>query len=228
MASKYKAGIAVALLFCTGFLHAGQVIDRIVAKVNGHVILQSDWDDAIHCEAIMNGRPVSQFTAKDRKEVLDHLIDQELLREQISQEENPSVSETDVLRRLEEIRKFYRGQVTGGNDQTWAKMLSEYQVTEQQIKARIALQFQLMQVVNAHLRPQVQIDQNGVEAYYNQDLLPRLRKEGTSIPLAKAAPQIREILAQQKMNQLLVAWLQNLRAASKIVTDPADAGAGVQ
>jgi hypothetical protein len=227
MASKCKLGLALVLLLCTS-LYAGQVIDRIVVKVNGHVILQSDWDDAVHCEAIINGRPVSEFKPLERKQVLDRLIDQELLREQISREENPSVSETDVLRRLAEIRKFYSGQSAVENGQAWGKMLSEYQVTEQQIKARIALQFQLMQLVNVHLRPQVQIDQSNVEAYYNQDFLPRLRKEGTSVPLAKAAPQIREILIQQKMNQLLVAWLQDLRAASKIVTVPADAGAGAQ
>ena len=26
---------------------AGEVIDRIVATVNGHIILQSDWNDAL-------------------------------------------------------------------------------------------------------------------------------------------------------------------------------------
>jgi hypothetical protein len=38
-----------------------EVIDRIVATVNGHIILQSDWDEALCYEALLNGRPLSQF-----------------------------------------------------------------------------------------------------------------------------------------------------------------------
>ena len=70
----------IVLLLCTAHLRAGQIIDRIVATVNGHIILQSDWDDAVRCEALMNGHALPQITPKDRKDVLDRLIDQELLR----------------------------------------------------------------------------------------------------------------------------------------------------
>jgi len=59
---------------------SAEVIDRIVATVNGHVILQSDWEDALRYEAFRNRRPLDHLTAEDRKSALDHLIDQELLR----------------------------------------------------------------------------------------------------------------------------------------------------
>jgi len=62
---------------------AGEVIDRIVATVNGHIILQSDWNDALCFEAVLVARPVEQFTDADRRAVLDRLIDQELLGEQM-------------------------------------------------------------------------------------------------------------------------------------------------
>jgi hypothetical protein len=212
----------VVLLFCTAHLRAGQIIDRIVATVNGHIILQSDWDDAVRCEALMNGHALPQITPKDRKDVLDRLIDQELLREQIPPQETPSVSDKDVARRLAEIRKFYD---KSGNSQAWANTLAQYQVAETQLKDRIVLQIQLMGLVNSHLRGEVQIDQKSIESYYNQDLLPQLDQSGgKQIPLAKATPQIKEILTQRKMNELLIAWLQNLRAGSKIVTNTSDAG----
>jgi peptidyl-prolyl cis-trans isomerase SurA len=207
----------MVLLFSTAHLRAGEIIDRIVATVNGHIILQSDWDDAVRCEALMNGQALPQTTPKDRKDVLDRLIDQELLREQIPPQETPSVSSSDVSRRLAEIRKFYEN---AGDSRAWAKTLAQYQVTEPQIKDRIVLQTQLMWLVNSHLRGEVQIDQKSIESYYNQDLLPQLDESGGKhIPLAKATPQIKEILTQRKMNQLLVAWLQNLRAGSKIVNN---------
>ena len=61
----------------------GEVIDRIVATVNGHIILQSDWDEALCYEALLSGRTLGQFSEEDRRAVLDRLIDQELLGEQM-------------------------------------------------------------------------------------------------------------------------------------------------
>src|SRR6266481_5365557 len=61
---------------------AAEIVDRIVATVNGHVILQSDWDDAVRFEAFVEGRPLDRQSDQDRSRALDRLIDQELLREQ--------------------------------------------------------------------------------------------------------------------------------------------------
>ena len=60
---------------------AGQVVDRVVAKVNGHPILQSDWEQEVAFEAFSNARDPESFSAVERNAALDRLIDQELLRE---------------------------------------------------------------------------------------------------------------------------------------------------
>src|SRR3984893_5333924 len=77
----------VALLASALFLvlasATAEVIDRIIATVNGHIILQSDWDDALCYEALLTNRTLTQITDEDRRAVLDRLIDQELLREQM-------------------------------------------------------------------------------------------------------------------------------------------------
>src|ERR1700758_1943997 len=82
--------------------YAGDVVDRIVATVNGHVILQSDWDDAVRFEAFMEGRPQGQVTDQDRGRALDRLIDQELLREQ-AQGETPQAAADEVKQRVVEL-----------------------------------------------------------------------------------------------------------------------------
>ncbi len=85
--TKTAAVLALALSMVTSAASpasgASQVIDRIVATVNGHIILQSDWDEAMSYEALLNGRALNQFTDDDRRAVLDRLIDQELLGEQM-------------------------------------------------------------------------------------------------------------------------------------------------
>ena len=55
------------------------MIDRIIATVNGHIILQSDWDEALCYEALLSNRGLEQFNDDDRRAVLDRLIDRELL-----------------------------------------------------------------------------------------------------------------------------------------------------
>ena len=41
------------LLMMASAAYAGDIVDRIVATVNGHIILQSDWEDALHYEAFI-------------------------------------------------------------------------------------------------------------------------------------------------------------------------------
>src|ERR1700676_5161114 len=71
------------LLLVSVSVCAGEVLDRIVATVNGHVILQSDWDDELRYECFMSGRKLSDATSGETTPALDRLIDQEILREQM-------------------------------------------------------------------------------------------------------------------------------------------------
>jgi hypothetical protein len=195
---------------------AGDVLDRIVATVNNHIILQSEWQDAIRYEAFVAGRALDQVQAADRKTALDHLIDQELLREQMRSSGFPHASGEEVEKSLQEIRKRYAANAEAG----WEAALKQYGLTEQELKKRVALQVDLLGLVDSRLRPNVVIDSKSIESYYNQELLPQLRQSGAQqVPLAEVTPKIRELLTQQKMNQMLVAWLQDLRSGSQIRTE---------
>src|SRR5580700_9403478 len=215
----------VALLVISLPARAGDVLDRIVATVNSQIILQSEWQDAIRYEAFVNGRSVDQLHASDRKAALDHLIDQELLREQMRSSGFPHASSAEVEKTIQEIRKRY---ATAESEAQWQAALQRYGLTESELKKRVTLQVDLMGLVDARLRPNVIIDSKSIESYYNQELLPQLRQSGAAqVPLAEVTPKIKELLTQQKMNQMLVAWLQDLRSGSRIRTEtgPPDSGA---
>ncbi len=194
---------------------AGQIIDRIVATVNGHIILQSDWDDAARYEAFMNGKPSANISVEERKAALDRLIDQELLREQMrSSDVQHSVSQEAADAKISAIRKQYPEDQT---PEKWNALLARYGLQESELKTRVSQELQLMHLVDDRLRPSVQIDSKSIETYYNQSLLPQLRQSGSKeLPLAEVTPKIKELLTQQKVNQLLTAWLQSLRAGSDI------------
>jgi len=207
------AWVAAVLLMALS-ARAGEVIDRIVATVNGHIILQSDWEDAQRYEAFIAGRALDHLSAEERKGVLDRLIDQELLREQMRASDSQHASAEEVTKRIQEIRKQCPGAET---EEGWRAALVRYGLTEGGLKRRVDAEFDLMRLVDTRLRPTVNIDAKSIESYYNQQLLPQLRQSRTTdVPLSEVAPKIKELLTQQKMNQLLTAWLETLRAGSEI------------
>ena len=207
----------IALLGISLSARAGDVLDRIVATVNNHAILQSEWQDAIRYEAFVAGRRLDQVQAGDRKAALDRLIDQELLREQMRSSGFPHANSEEVEKRIQEIRRQYAG---AESEAGWQAALARYGLTENELKKRVALQVDLMGLVDARLRPNVVIDYKSIESYYSQELLPQLRQSGgQQVPLAEVTPKIKELLTQQKMNQMLVAWLQDLRSGSRIRTE---------
>ena len=223
-AKKHGPWMLVSLLavLLTAPARGGEILDRIVATVNGQIILQSDWQDALQYEALMSARPLDQFSAAERKASLDRLIDQELLREQMRSSDAPRATDAQIAQRLAEIRKLYPGT---DSQEAWLRLLASHGFTEDQLKQRIGLQIELLGLVDARLRPSVNIDTASIESYYNRELLPQLRQQGASeVPLADVTPKIRELLTQEKVSELLVAWLQNLRADSDIHTGANPAG----
>jgi hypothetical protein len=217
MNQKYPTLTCIILLLAIALpARAGDVLDRIVATVNNHIILQSEWQDAVRYEAFVAGRALDQLQPGDRKAALDRLIDQELLREQMRSSGFPHASNEDVEKRIQEIRKQYPGAETEAG---WQAALARYGLTENELKKRVSLQVDLMGLVDSRLRPNVVIDSKSIESYYNQELLPQLRQSGAQqVPLAEVTPKIKELLTQQKMNQMLIAWLQDLRSGSRIST----------
>jgi len=217
MKTKWPVLICIIATAIALPVRAGDILDRIVATVNNHIILQSEWQEAIRYEAFLSGRPLDQVDIGDRKAALDRLIDQELLREQMRSSDFPHASSEVVEKRLQEIRKQY---ADSENESAWKAALVRYGLTEDELRRRVALQQDLLGLVDARLRPNVIIDSKSIESYYNQELLPQLRQSGAQqVPLAEVTPKIKELLTQQKMNQMLVAWLHDLRTGSRISTE---------
>ena len=210
----------LALLAVSPSLRAGDLLDRIVATVNGHIILQSDWDAGLRCQAFEDGRSLDQLPPAEHKAALDRLIDQELLREQMHSSDFQHASDQEVMQRLQDIRQQYGEAAT---TQGWQALLSRSGLSEEELKQHISQELDLMRLVDARLRPNVSVDSKSIESYYSQQLLPQLRQAGEKeVPLADVTPKIKELLTQQQMNQLLVAWLQNLRSGSEIRREASD------
>src|SRR6202047_592625 len=127
MNQKYSILACSMVLFAIALpARAGDVLDRIVATVNNHAILQSEWQDAIRYEAFVSGRRLDQVQAGDGKAALDRLIDQELLREQMRSSGFPHANSEEVEKRIQEIRTQYPGAESQAG---WQAALARYGLT---------------------------------------------------------------------------------------------------
>jgi peptidyl-prolyl cis-trans isomerase SurA len=203
-----------AVLLAAPRLAGAEVVDRIVAIVNGNIILQSDWDQALSFEALLTNRSLAQFGDDEKRAVLDRLIDQELLREQMKSADFPHASDAEVSSRIHEARMLYP---QASSVEAWQAILAQYHLNEKEFTAHIRQQIELMRLVDARLRPAVQIDSKSIEAYYRDQFVPQLRQSGSrEVPLSDVSSKIRELLTEKKVNEMLISWLQTLRSEGQV------------
>jgi SurA N-terminal domain len=204
---------------------AGEVIDGVVASVNHKPILLSDWDEAVCYELFMQRKPISRVTKADRATALQRLIDRQLLKAQMISEQALEPSEDELRNDLIKLRS----QVPEGKDDgSWQRLLASYGLSDGLLRVYLRTELQVMNFVEVRLRPNVRVQMEEIEAYYKGQLLPDLEKTGAkAVSLAEVEPRIRELLTQQHMDELLDAWLHNLRQQAEIRSSVPLPAAGV-
>src|SRR5208337_5562613 len=138
--------LALALSMALAISSAGgQIVDRVVANVNGHVVLQSDWEQEIAFEAFSNARDPDSFTSPERNAALDRLIDRELLREQLRPSQ-PAPAE-QVAARVAELREQVPSEVCEAHpdcatNEAWHARLQRYGLTQSALEKRLGDEIQ--------------------------------------------------------------------------------------
>jgi hypothetical protein len=99
--------------------------------------------------------------------------------------------------------------------QSWERILSQYRLTDKLVEEHVAAELEQFQLIDLRFRPSIQVSAVEVEKYYREQIIPKLPAPD-SVSLNQATPKIREILIQEKINQLLNSWLESLRAQAHI------------
>jgi hypothetical protein len=211
------------------------VLDRVVAVVNNHAILDSDLDDEIRLSVLDPGR--GGLAVLTRKTALEQLIGRALIQEQIRQEDaqaaDPSPAEIDA--RLAQIRKELPACVHEdcASEAGWKAFLAAHGLTAGRVQSYMRYRVEILRFIEQRFRQGIRISPQEIETYYRETLVPQYAK-GEAIPkLDQVSPRIEEILLQQKVNVLFDDWLANLRKQGEVeVLDPAlessDTPTGVQ
>jgi peptidyl-prolyl cis-trans isomerase SurA len=200
------------------------VLDRAVAVVNKHVILESDLDDEMRL-SILDPNNVGQGPLTPQ-EALEHLISRTLIEQQIRQEDLRALEPApeEVNARLAELRKDLPECVRQdcASDASWNAFLAARGLTPQRVEAYLRHRLEILAFIEQRFRQGIQISQQQIADYYSATLVPQYTPGETPPPLEQVAPRIQEILLQRQVNELFDSWLTNLRQQGDVeVLDPA-------
>jgi hypothetical protein len=196
----------LALCLLTGsVLSAQELVDRIVARIENDVILLSDVRLLSHYQLLVEGK------AESDSEILDRLIDQWVVRNEATIARTPKSSEADIDRA---VQRLVRGFSTPQDYQARRKLAG---LSEADVRKVTADQLFLNSYLDSRFRPTVHVDEQAVQDFYNNALLPRAQARGTAPPTLEAAHDyIQDALIQRGIDQQAERWLQESHARVRI------------
>ena len=196
----------LALSLLTGpVLSAQELVDRIVARIENDVILLSDVRLLAHYQLLVEGK------AESDSEILDRLIDQWVVRNEANIARTPKSSDTDIDRA---VQRLVRGFSTPQDYEARRKLAG---LSEADVRKVTADQLFLNSYLDSRFRPTVHVDEQAVQDFYNNALLPRAQARGTAPPTLEAAHDyIQDALIQRGIDQQAERWLQESHARVRI------------
>jgi hypothetical protein len=194
---------------------AAEVLDRVVASVGREAITASDVGHEYRFERFLDGQwppPPPSPATLDR--VRERLTYQVLL----GQEEKPTSGdqvecEKIAAERLAALRKEF------ARPEEFQAALQGLGMTEAQVLARITQQELTLRLIDQRLRPAALPSDQEVADYYRRTFVPEFEKKNggeAAPPLSEVDGQIREVLTQKRINELLDQWIEELKPASRV------------
>jgi len=191
-------------------------LDRVVAVVNGDLILESDLDEEARMAAF---QPFGDRTVATREQLTDRLIDRDLILQQIRLQPQVAIADTQVDAELGELRKSIPecASYNCATDAGWKMFVAAQGFTLSELHERWRQRMEVLRFVEARFRMGIRISQAEIDTYYKTTLIPAYRAEKVTAPAEDTiADRIQEILLQQQVDKLLDDWLTSLRAEGSV------------
>jgi peptidyl-prolyl cis-trans isomerase SurA len=217
VAQEAGAANASAAANASGAAGQGVVLDRLVAVVNGDLILESDVDAERRFEEIQPYR--GRRSDYSRTETIERLVDRTLIEQQAALEVETAVGDTELDAQLAKVRKDIPEcrQYHCETEEGWAKFLGDHGFTAPQFRERWRKRMVLLKFIEVRFRNGVTISEDQIKDYYEKTMLPEYRRRHVTPPaLETISKRIEEVLLQQQVSALLGDWLKSLRAQGSV------------
>lgn len=213
--------IAVGIVILAGFVFAVarsfgvntglQDVNQVVAVVDGSEITRGELDEQIKQ---LEGNPQAQVPDKNLKEeraeferlVLDDIINRKLLSAEIDGQ-GFVIEEEEVDAEIETIKGRFE------SSEAFESQLEQFGLSEQSLREEIRQSLKNNRYFEKIAEEKnITVTDDEVAAVYDEQIAPL---EGGP-PLSDVAPQIKEQLEQEKLQEALLAVIQELRSSADI------------
>ncbi len=202
MATSLRCAALVLFALAYGGRASGQeVVDRIAARVENDVILESEVQQLRSYQQLVDGKSESD------EQILDRLIDQWVVRTEAETARFPLPSDADVQHSMDRLKKSF------ASPAEYETRKQESGLSDSALRAISAAQLYLSNYLDSRFRPSVQIDAKAVEDYYQNGVVVRAKARGQEPPSLEASREfIQEFLVQQSINEQADLWLKESRS----------------
>jgi hypothetical protein len=202
MHRTFLVGIS-ALFFLpltVSFSKAQEVADRIVARVENDIILQSDIQELKEYQELVGEKSESDSA------LLDRLIDQWIVRSEANLSRFPEPKDDEIDRGVARVVKSF------SSPEEYEARKKKSGLNDGEVRKIVASQLYLSNYLDSRFRPSAQIDEKAIEDFYKNAVVPRAKARGQEPPTLDASRDIiQEALVQSDINDQAARWLTESR-----------------
>jgi peptidyl-prolyl cis-trans isomerase SurA len=196
----------------------GSEVDRVVAIVNGELILDSDVDRERRFAALL---PYGESSGPyDREAAIERLINRALILQQVELQPGAVITQQAAAKDLEALRKSIPTceKFHCETDEGWNQFLATEGFTDESLTSLWRQRMEVLAFIELRFRMGVRITPAEIEEYYEKTMLPQYAaQQAKAPPLSAISNRIQEVLLQQRVSKLLDDWLDSLRAQGSVV-----------
>lgn len=197
------------------------VLDRVIAIVNGQVLLQSDVNEEKKLAAL---EPVRVPPGQDTDaEAANRLITRTLVLQQMKEQAQPTtVDPAQAEQGLKELRDNLNSlhacaPLSCTTEDGWAQFLKAHNISPADAEERWSQRMAIQHFIDLRFRAGIDITPEAVNNYYTHNLVPAMKSRNLPPPsLQQVTPRIKQLLMEQRVNSMIRDWIRSLRAEGSI------------
>ena len=201
---------AITSMLAFSAARAQQVVDRIIARIEGDVLLLSDLRELGQFQQLQGEKVEPESTR------LNELIDQWIIEHEGQAAQFPEPSEADVTASMDKLKKDL------GGEEAFQKRLKETGLSQAAVQRMLRRVLFFSRYIDYKFRTAAQIDPAAEEKYYNTEFADHMKARGEALPpLDSVRPAIHELLVQEDISKHAAEWLTESRSRIKVEMAPA-------
>ena len=206
-----RPSIAICLAGWLAVTANSEMVDRIAVSVGSRVITETDLDREIRITALLNSEK-PDFSPSNKRTAAERMVDQTLVRSELEVSRYLPPSAADVEAALQEEKTRF------GDDAAYRGALTQYGVTEDDLKARLTWQLTLVRFIDVRFRTGIQIGDTEILKYFDEHMRAALVQAhpGQTPSVDDYRANIEQTLIGQAADQQAEQWLKEARQRTRI------------